>query len=271
MKRLLVILTAVIAGCANPYAKFYQGTPDARVFPSYEQVQEDLKIYSTDNFDRDAMSLMQKGYSPIGQASFNAGANQGSEWQLREQARKVGAHVVLISSRYTNTVSGAVPLILPKTTTSHSTGTATAYGAGGIVSAYGSSTTTTQGTQTMVIPYSVARYDFGALFFAKTKPRVGIYPAPVDDESRKRLQTNAGIKVLVVAEGTSAFRADVLPGDIVLAIAGESVESSEHYGKLLDKYEGQTVSFKIDRDGVSLEKQIMIRRYKDGEEGTEGD
>jgi len=108
------------------------------------------------------------------------------------------------------------------------------------------------------MPYSVAHADFGALFFAKTKAKVGIIPQSIDDETRKRLETNAGIKVLVVVEGASAFQADVLPGDIVLAVGGERVQSMQHYVQLLKKYEGQTVSFQLDRDGKPVEKHIAI-------------
>jgi len=261
MKRLLPVLVLFLASCANPYSQFYQGTPDARLQPGYESVQASLQVYGTDNFDRDRLSLMRRGYMPVGNASFNAASNQVSEAQLREQAQKIGAHVVLVSSKYSHTVTGARPLNVPNTTTSYSSGTATAYGAGGVAHAYGSGTTTTHGSQTVMMPYSVARSDFGAIFFVKVKSRVGIVAQPVDDETRKRLQTNAGIKVLVVSEGSSAFQADVLPGDIVLAVGGDAVQSMDNYYQLLNKYEGQSVPFRIDRDGKSIEKQIEIRPY----------
>jgi hypothetical protein len=50
MKQAILLLALVIAGCANPYAKFYQGMPDARVSPNYLQSNEDLKLFSTDDF-----------------------------------------------------------------------------------------------------------------------------------------------------------------------------------------------------------------------------
>lgn len=262
MRRLIVVGALVLSACANPYAQYYQGLQDARTMPSYEQAQGDIQIYGTDNFDRDVPLLIRRGYQPIGRASFNAASNKVTEAQLREQAQKIGAHVVLTSSRYTHTLSGAVPMTIPQTTTSYSSGTATAYGRGGVVNAYGSGTTTTYGSQTMMMPYSVARSDFAAVFFAKTRSRFGIQPVPVDDETRKRLQTNAGVKVSVVIEGTPAFQADVLPGDIILAVGGESVQSPEHFIRLLDKYEGRAVAFKIDREGKTLEKQIEILPLK---------
>jgi len=261
MRTFLAVFIMLLAGCANPYAKFYRGVPDARLIPNYEMAQGDLQIYGTDNFDRDTRALMRRGYSPIGQATFNAPAHKVSESQLRQQAEKIGAHAVLVSSKHTNTVSGAMPLTIPQTTTSYSSGTATAYGAGGVVNAYGSGTTTTFGSQTMMMPYSIARSDFSALFFAKRKMRLGVYPRPVDDETRRRLQTNAGVSVLEVAEGSPAFAADILPGDVVLVIGTDSVQSVQHFSKLLDKYQGQTTVFSIDRDGKHIEKSIEILSF----------
>lgn len=182
--------------------------------------------------------------------------------QLREQATKIGAHVVLVASQYTHTVAGAVPLSIPQTTTSYSSGTATAYGSGGTVNAYGSGTATTYGSQTVMMPYSVARSDFGARFFIKTKSRLGIFPAAVSDAARRRIQTNAGISVQVVTENTPAFGADVLPGDIILSIGGDSIQAVEHFYQLLDKYQGHKPLFKIDRDGALVEKEIEIRTYE---------
>ena len=262
MRTLIAVAALALASCANPYAQFYRGIPDARVTPNYEPVQAELQIYGTDDFDRDTLILIRKGYSPVGQSSFSAGSNSVSEAQLRDQATKIGAHVVLVASKYTHTVSGAVPLSVPQTTTSYSTGTATAYGSGRTVNANGSGTTTTYGSQTVMMPYSVARSDFGARYFVKTKSRLGVLPESVSDEARKRIQTNAGISVKVVTENTPAFAADVLPGDVILSIGGDSIQSVEHFYQLLDKYQGQKPSFKINRDGALIEKAIEIRSYE---------
>jgi hypothetical protein len=108
MKRAMLLLVLVVAGCANPYAKFYQGTPDARVSPYYVSSNEELKIFSTDDFTRDIKALIRKGYMPVGQSAFNAGSNSVTEAQLREHAAKIGAHVVLVSSKFTHSVSGAL-------------------------------------------------------------------------------------------------------------------------------------------------------------------
>jgi C-terminal processing protease CtpA/Prc len=263
MKSLILVLALSLIGCVNPYTKFYRTIADAKTMQGYVASSEPLKIYTTNDFQKDGDALVRKGYFPIGNASFNGASSKVTESQLRDQAEKVSAKVVLISSRYTNTVTGALPLVLPNTTTSYTTGSATAYGSGGMVNAYGNSTTTTYGTQTTMMPYSVNRSDFSAVFFVKSRSRAGIIPVPIDDAARKRIGTNSGLLVRVVIDGSPAFNADIFPGDILLTVASEKVVSQEQYSQLLNRYEGQSVTFHLDRDGQPIEKTFRISSYKD--------
>src|SRR5258706_15588138 len=79
----------------------------------------------------------------------------------------------------------------------------------GPVTAYGNADTTPYGTQTTMMPYAVARSDFGAVFFVKTRTRAGIITAPLDDATHKRLGTNSGVLVRFVVDGSPAFVADI--------------------------------------------------------------
>lgn len=260
MKKVIFLLTLAIAGCANPYAKFYQGMPDARVSPNYVQSNEALKIFSTDDFKRDIKALIRKGYQPVGESAFNAGSDAVTETQLREQAAKVGAHAVLVSSKFTHSVSGAMPLTLPNTTTSYSSGSATAYGSGGSVTAYGSGTTTTYGTRTTYIPYTVNRSDYNAVYFVKSKAKIGFLTEPLDDETRRKLESNSGVRIDVVVEGTPAFDADILPGDILVSFNSTAVRSVEHYQELLQSYSGDSVDLVLNRDGRIIKKTVAVRK-----------
>lgn len=258
--RLLAIVAAaaMFGGCANPVEQHYQGMTDVRSKPTYDASVAGLQVYTTDDFQRDRLQLARRGYFPIGHSSFNAAASTVNETQVREHAAAIGAHIVLVSSRYTHTVSGATPMPIPTRSTAYSTGVATATGAGGVVTAYGSGTTTTYGQQTVMVPYSVQRADFGVLFFAKAKTRVGLSVVPLDDETRRRLQSNSGVKVEAVVDKSPAFAADILPGDVVLAIAGQTV-TPDSFSELQKAYEGQTVTFALDRDGQRLEKEVSIQ------------
>lgn len=259
MKRYTLVALFPLAACVpNPYAKFYEGAPDARVRPDYIAPTSALQIFSSSDFNRDVPELMRHGYVLVGQSSFNAGIGNVKESQLRDQAASVGAALVLVSSHYTNTITGAIPLNIPQTSTTTGTATATAYGPGGSATATGYGTSTTTRSQTVMMPYSVARADFAALYFVRTKARLGLFVIALDDSTRQRLQSNAGVRVAVVVENSPAFDADILPGDIVLALGGERVRSPEHYGELLTKYEGQRVEISLSRSGRELTKSVTL-------------
>jgi len=265
MKSLLLLLAvavAVLASCllggcaANPYTKFYRGNSDGRTVENYIPPTAPLQVYSTNDFGRDVAALEKSGLSPIGSSNFNAPARRVSDRQLHEQADKVGAAAVLVASRYTNTESGAMPLMVPNTSTSVTNGSATAYGPGGVANVYGSATTTTYGSQMMMLPYSIQRNDFTAVYFVKRRAHLGVFYGVIDAATRSRLQTNAGVLISVVADGSPATRADVLPGDIILTIDGERVDGQEPFNAQIKERLGREVVLGIDRNGTHLEKRL---------------
>jgi S1-C subfamily serine protease len=151
------------------------------------------------------------------------------------------------------------PVVTPTTSTTFSSGSATAFGSGGTATAFGTGQSTTYGTETTMVPYTISRTNFHAFFWYKAKrSRLGIDPIPPDDSTRQRLGSNAGIVVKVVVEDTTAYAADVLPGDIVISIGGDTVYSVGSFYKLLDKYEDQEPVFIIDRSGNRIQKTIKI-------------
>lgn len=252
----------VIAGCANPFEKYYSGAPDARVWPKYDSSYVvsggRIPVFTTSDPDRDVRALKIKGFDVVGSSSFYGPDNKINMDQAQSVGQKVGAHMILVKSRYKDTVNGAMPLVLPNNSTSYTNGTATAYGTGGSVTAYGSSTTTTYGTQTTMIPYSVSRSDYLAIYFAKSKQRIGMYPITLSDSERKALDTNSAVKIDFVVDDTPAFVANVFSGDFLLRINDDPVTSPDAYMKLLSKYENQDATFHFVRDGKPLEKVMHV-------------
>lgn len=249
-----------IAACAavNPYEKYYRGETNARSNPEYIVSTEPIRIIPTNNLEQDGKKLMAKGYAPIGKSAFNAGENSVSTQQVLDVATIVGAQIVLTASEYTNTESGAVPILIPNVSTSYSSGTATAYGAGGSATAYGSGTTTTYGNKAVYMPYSIRRSDFVAFYFAKTKVKVGLYVEPLDDSLKKKIQRNNGVRVYVVIEDSPAFEANVLPDDILLSVNGTPIKSIEHFQEILTQLPYGLSQFEIYRDGKILRKNLKI-------------
>jgi hypothetical protein len=265
MRHCLAILSLLLLqACSNPYADYYKGLPDARALPNYVPSVEDVQLFSTNNFDPDVHVLVRQGFIDIGYSSFNAADSTVSEKQVKDQAKKIGAQIVLVGSRYTHTMSGAIPITVPNVSTSYSTGTATAYGAGGTVNVFGSGTTTTYGDETVMVPYSERHSDYVAVYFIKVKLHLGLYfnkdSEQIDIQTRKAIGTNAGIRISEIVEESPAFRANIFSGDIILSIDDDEVYSHQQYMKLLNKYAGQSVTLKIYRDGKVLRKTVEIAK-----------
>jgi hypothetical protein len=265
MKKVLIALCALLTGCASGYESFYQASADAsqvisrRAAPPLDAPL--VEHAAPANPEQVTMAYARRGYQLIGVSSFNSGMRETDKAAV-EQAKKVGADLVLIlNPQYTGTIQSTVPLTTPTTSTSYTTGSATAYIPGGApVTAYGSATTTTYGTQTTYVPITTNRYDYTAVYFVKSKARLGAYVRNLSDSERQSLGTNQGVVITLISDGTPAFSADVLAGDILVAINGERVASQEMYGALLDRYAGQTVELTLLRQGASVSKSVKLNQ-----------
>ena len=200
----------------------------------------------------------KRGYIMIGNSSFNSGRPESEDSAVR-QAQDVGADLVLIlNPKYTGTITSSIPITTPTSTTTYSTGTATAYGSRGPVTAYGSGTATTYGTTTNYIPMTVHRSDYGAVYFVKQRFGLGAFGRDLNDSERQELQTNKGAVVRLVVDGTPAFNADLLVGDIVVSIDGVSVTNAQAFGDLLRERRGRQVTISLLRRSQRIEKSIQL-------------
>lgn len=201
----------------------------------------------------------KRGYNMVGNSSFNSGRPQ-SEDSAISQAQAVGADLVLIlDPKYTGTITSSIPITLPTTTTSISTGTATAYGSSGAVTVHGSGTTTTYGTTTNYIPMTVHRSDYGALYFVKQRFGLGVFVRDLSDSERQELQTNKGVVVRLVVDGTPAFNADILVGDMVVSIDNVPVINDQTFMDILNERRGKQVTILVLRRGQRIEKSIQLK------------
>jgi hypothetical protein len=260
MSGLRIGLALTLAGCANPYSQFYQGDRELRRKPQFVAPREAPRVVQTDDIEREVRAAARKGLVSIGYSSFTSDGTRSDADYAASFARDIGAQVVILNTTFSHSSSGAMPLTLPTTSTTYSTGSATAYGPLGSATAYGSGRSTTYGSQTMLVPYTTNYSTYSAVFLALAPPpRLGIVPRPVPDDVRQRLGTNAGVLVWEVVEGSPAYAADVLSGDVLLAIADDRVDSIDRFYALIDKHQGTTVQLVLDRKGLRVEKQSEIR------------
>lgn len=261
---LAVSLSLLITGCVSGYQQFYQPaqgkTPETIVarraapppaIPLVERSQPDDGQLILDAYAK-------RGYAMVGHSTFNSGRPESEDSAVR-QGQKVGADLVLIlNPKYTGSVTSAIPITTPTTTTSYSSGSATAYGRDGPVTAYGAGTTTTYGSTTNYVPFTVHRSDYGAVFFVKERFSLGVFTRDLNDAERQEFQSNKGAAVRLVVDGTPAFDADILVGDVITAVDGKAVSSAKALSDLLRERAGNVIAVSIVRRGQYIEKSVRL-------------
>jgi serine protease Do len=242
-------LLLLISGCQSGYQDFYHPAyPNPTQAPPLVPLTEGAspEVVGSDDVDRDVRALLAKNYSVIGVSSFN-GAFENEKKAL-EQARRVGATVVLMTSRYTNTLTNStLPLdkspyparIVRESTSSYRTG-----------------------MESVPITKTQVRYDQTAVYLAKRQKmlRFGMFLRDPTPELRADLKMDAGALVIVVVEGSSAFNANVLPGDVLVAIDGSSVVNAEQGSDLMRQFGPAATQavLSVIRDGKATTLVIAI-------------
>jgi PDZ domain len=260
----IILLPYFLISCANGYKEFYQpaqGTDPASI-AKYRVSPSPLTPLVEHSQPADSHQILdayaKRGYLLIGNSMFNSGKPESDDAAIR-QGQEVGADLVLIlNPKYTGTIISTVPITTPTTSTSYATGSATAYGSGGTVHAYGRGTTTTYGSSTEYIPISVQRSDYGALYFVKNKWSLGVLTRELNDSERQELQTNKGAMVNLVVDETPAFDADILVGDVIKSIDGATV-SDANLTDIIRERRGRRVTISILRQGKPIEKVVQLK------------
>lgn len=250
------VVVLALAGCVNGYEQFYQ--PNVLPPPPSAQVLNfngEPRIFSLSGDDElDMTRLFADGYGPIGFAAFLGPV--GEQADVIAQAKRVGAAIVLISTKYQSTATGAVPYT---TTTPQTVYTSGIGNTGGAASGLYSRKFTTYTTQTTMVPYSVDRYDNVAVFF-KPIERKGfgaLLRAPTPQQQRNA-GTNKGVTVRAVRQGSPAFQADVLAGDLLLTVNGRPIDDEASAATELIAARSGTATLVILRDGRQITKAISI-------------
>lgn len=259
MRQIITLFACfILVACASSHKEFYKPV-DAKTLPDVQLLGkgELPKIFSTNDMERDVKIALSRGYSNIGVSSFNGEAT--SEKEVVEQAKTVGAVMVLVNSKFTDSRVVTTPLFLPDNETTYHSG----YVNGTYGSANYSGTSTTYGTKVVPITTNQQRYDQTAVYFAKLtkKPKFGLYLENLTPELRARFERNTGALITIVMEDSPAFLANILPGDILIEFNGAQVINAEQMLNLMRTYSPNSDKclLKIIRNGTekSIELQIL--------------
>lgn len=229
-----------------------------------EQIQAKYGIRKQGNPELRAISnprdasreMYESGYEMVGYSSFT-GPSADAKLAI-EQAKNLLADVILIKSEYLGTNTAAIPITTPTTSTTISHATANAYGPGGATTAYGTGMSTTYGQSTNWVPVSVEKYTNSASYWIKAPaPIFGVRIRDTTPSERKENGTNRGVVVDVVVRGSPAFKADVLPGDLLLKVGSIDFYSNTDFSGVR-KYAGNTVEIHLLRDNKEIVKTVQM-------------
>jgi hypothetical protein len=284
-----ILVSACLSGCAtNGFEKYYKPMPGSETIatnPRFEPPPAQPKVYAhSSDTNADAARLAEQGYVLIGTSSFYGPSKKVSESQAIAQGKKVGAALILLRSQYKDTLSGVRQFAVPNppqvttvnttgTVNSGGSGTTTSYSGGGYQNGSftydgsgtynGTSTITSPGgTTTYQIPYNISRNDYFASYWVKQDVRamrLGANYIALPDNVRQQLRRNTGVYVTAVIQGTPAFNANILRGDVILKVNDQDVSDPAAFGTLLTQFGGQPVSLSLVRANQPVTINVALK------------
>lgn len=82
----------------------------------------------------------------------------------------------------------------------------------------------------------------------------------LSDPERQTLQTNHGVYVISIVDGSPAYTSDILPGDVVNAVDGSRRGGAAQFNELLASRVGSSVDLTIIRQGKTISKTVTLRQ-----------
>jgi membrane-associated protease RseP (regulator of RpoE activity) len=180
-----------------------------------------------------------------------------------------GADIVLYQSEYLGSRTDSVPITSyqpGRTSTTQHSGVAQVNPSpifGGPVVGYaGTSVTEEPGTySTTYVPVTVDRYSHVATFWRKARPsRFGVSVVALPDDLRRSLERNTGVLVMAVVDDSPAFRANILPGDVLVGIDSAEIESLHDFTRKLDAFAGKQCNVVLIRNGEERLIPVKMNR-----------
>ncbi|MDP6987668.1 MAG: PDZ domain-containing protein, partial [Phycisphaerales bacterium] len=110
------------------------------------------------------------------------------------------------------------------------------------------------------MPYSVDRYSHQVMYWAPYQgtPATGVSPRDLSSDETTRFGRNTGAVVYIVANGTPAFYANILAGDLIIQINETPITSAKDYTDYVLSNRGKEVVVLLVRNGEAKEVKLRI-------------
>ena len=239
----LVFALLMGLGCGNPFAQFYNGSTLVQANTPVVHLAErkgPVVVESVGNIDQSCIEKYEDGWMPLGFASWT-GPDPGSNQDAVSQAQKIGASLVLHTWELLGERTTMMPLTMPTTTTTYSSGIYGSSAWSGSSTSYGSSTT--------YYPMTIRRYSASAAFLAKRlgSPIFGVSCRRLTAAEQSQSGSVEGLFVVCVVRDSPAANCGVLPGDILKTIDGDRMSTPDGLLDILASKRGQAVTISLRR------------------------
>ena len=216
------VMTALVAACASPYAESYRDMSQTTMADvDFEPFSGAPRLVQSSGDPKlDVFLQLDDGYAVIGVSGFFGDPQNPDE--VLQQAKGVGAAVVLIGAKYRNSET----------------------------------------TETSYIRYSVDRFDRWALYFAPLPRKgLGILFDRMTERQRREAGSDRGVQVVAIRKASPAARSNIVIGDVILTIDGHEVEDVATLRKAVDGALGRDAAIELVRDGTRIAATVDLRDW----------
>lgn len=239
MKKMLCV--ALVTFCIqtvhaaeNLYEKNYKEQNNSNL--QSMQANPDTKMYVSNHFDDDNISMLEDGYDMMGSSGFEAGSITPD--LALEHAKSIKADVVLVYSKYASKKSSLSTLQTIK-----------------------EAAKTTGEIDEDVLKGDEEQYKYYASYWAKLPmPLLGLHVIKLKHRQKdsNEMIEDDGLKVLAVIKGSSAAKAGLKRGDVLLKIAGVEIQTPAQLSQAVGKNKGKEVKISYERNDSQAETSARL-------------
>ena len=244
MKRLsagIVFSFVLLAGCsslnnAKKQPSSYHSLPTTEGRAAPEKASEVQLVRGT-QIKTNYMLFLRKGYVAIGYSLFQTLSSDGRE--VTEIAKKENANLAVAYKMSKTVYQIYLPTISP-----------TANRAG---------TSIGSGVATGQMPLKIDGHDYLVMYWAKAASRpFGVYLSNPSPRVRNSIGVSGGAYVNTVINNTPANNADIVAGDVILAINHVNIQGAQEANLILHRDTGRIILVKIWHHGKTRTKAIEL-------------
>lgn len=239
MKKMLCVALVTfciqtVEAAENLYQKNYKKQNNSNL--QSMQANPDTKMYVSNHFDDDNISMLESGYDMMGSSGFEAGSIAPD--LALEHAKFIKADVVLVYSKYASKKSSLSTLQTIK-----------------------EAAKTTGEIDEAVLKGDEEQYKYYASYWAKLPmPLLGLHVIKLKhrEKDSNEIIEDDGLQVLAVIKGSSAAKAGLKRGDVLLKIAGVEIQTPAQLSQAVGKNKGKEVKISYERNDSLAETSAKL-------------